>query len=274
MPQPSHKDPFETASRLLEEGRSAEARRSALAAARATRDAALRADLTLLASDAAWIEGDGAGAERILRELLRDDPGFGPAWGCLALVLFRTMRFEEARAAVHAALADEDTSAEAHLVRGLLLERTGNHAGADACFARAAELDPDRHPQPIRLTREQFDHEVQEAVALLPPDFRKHLDHVPLLVDDVPSDAVLEGAGEVADPELLGLFEGQSLADPVSDLGGSVPQVPRIHLFQRNLERFAADEEELVEQIRITLFHELGHYLGFDEEGLDALGLG
>jgi predicted Zn-dependent protease with MMP-like domain len=47
-----------------------------------------------------------------------------------------------------------------------------------------------------------------------------------------------------------------------------------IHLFQRNLERIARDEEELVEEIRITLFHEIGHRLGFDEEGVDALGLG
>lgn len=274
MPQPSHEDPFETASRLLEAGHSAEARRAALAAARATRDVALRGDLMLLASDAAWLEGDAVVAEGILRELLRDDPGFGPAWGCLALVLFRTMRFGEARAAAHAALAGDGMSAEAHLVHGLLLERAGDHAGADACFAQAAEIDPDRHPLPVRFTREQFDREVQQAVALLPHDFREHLEHVPLLVEDVPSDAVLEGAGEVADPELLGLFEGRSLADPVADLGGSVPQLPRIHLFQRNLERFAASEEELVEQIRITLFHELGHYLGFDEDGLDALGLG
>lgn len=274
MVQSSREDPFEGASRLLEAGRHAEARRAALVAARTTRDEGLRTDLMLLASDAAWIEGDADGAERILRDLLREAPDCAPAWGCLALLLFRTRRFEEARAAVHAALGGGDASAEAHVANGLLLERAGDHAAADACFARAAELDPDRHPLPIRLTRDQFDREVQQAVALLPHEFRQHLDHVPLLVEDLPSEAVLEGVDEVADPELLGLFEGPSLADPDSDLGGSVPQVPRIRLFQRNLERFAASEDELVEQIRITLFHELGHYLGFDEEGLDALGLG
>jgi predicted Zn-dependent protease with MMP-like domain len=274
MVQPQREDPFEGVSRLLDEGRHAEARRAALAAARATGDAALRTDLMLLAADAAWFEGDAVGAEQVLRHVVRDDPECAPAWGCLALLLFRMRRFEEAWVAVHAALGGDGTSAEAHVAQGLLLERRGDHAGADVCFTRAAELDPDRHPLPIRLTREQFDREVQQAVAMLPQEFRRHLEHVPLLVEDVPSDAVLEGVDEVADPELLGLFEGPSLADPDSDLGGSVPQVPRIRLFQRNLERFATSEDELVEQIRITIFHELGHYLGFDEEGLDALGLG
>lgn len=274
MVQSSREDPYEGVCRLLDEGRHAEARRVALVASRSCPDRALRTDLLLLAADAAWLEGDAAGAEHVLRDVLRDDPDCAPAWGCLALTLFRTLRFEAARAAVHAALGGSGESAEAHVAQGLLHERAGEHAAADASFARAAELDPDRHPQPIRLTREQFDREVQEAVALLPDQFRRHLDDVPLILEDVPSDAVLEGVAEVADPELLGLFEGPSLADPGSDLGGSLPQLPRIRLFQRNLERFAVTEDELVEQIRITLFHELGHYLGFDEEGLDALGLG
>ena len=42
---------------------------------------------------------------------------------------------------------------------------------------------------------------------------------------------------------------------------------------QRNLERMSATRAELDEQIRITLYHELGHYLGFEEEDMDDLGL-
>ncbi|MEY4673546.1 MAG: hypothetical protein RL148_1330 [Planctomycetota bacterium] len=270
---PAAPDPFASASASFTEGRYAEARRLAVAAAERAEDDGLRVDLLLLASDAAWYEGDAGSSEWILRGILKDDPDCSPAWGCLALLLFRTLRFEEARAASHAALGGDDPSAEAHVAHGLLLERAGDQAGADESLARAAAMDPDRHPAPIRLTRDQFDREVRQAVAMLPTEFRRHLDHVPIVVQDLPSDALLEQGGEVADPELLGLFEGPSLADPGSDLGGSVPQVPRIHLFQRNLERFAVDEEELVEQVRITLFHELGHYLGFDEEGLDAIGL-
>jgi predicted Zn-dependent protease with MMP-like domain len=46
-----------------------------------------------------------------------------------------------------------------------------------------------------------------------------------------------------------------------------------IALFQRNLERMARDQDELVEEIRVTLLHEVGHFLGLDEDGLRDLGL-
>ena len=47
-----------------------------------------------------------------------------------------------------------------------------------------------------------------------------------------------------------------------------------IYLFQRNLERIARDREDLIEQITITLHHELGHYLGLDEDEVEDMGLG
>ena len=47
-----------------------------------------------------------------------------------------------------------------------------------------------------------------------------------------------------------------------------------IYLFQRNLERFADDEEHLREEIRTTLFHEIAHLLGWDEDEVEAMGLG
>ena len=47
-----------------------------------------------------------------------------------------------------------------------------------------------------------------------------------------------------------------------------------IYLYQRNLERSVRDEAELREEIRVTLYHEIGHLLGFDEHGVEDLGLG
>ena len=70
----------------------------------------------------------------------------------------------------------------------------------------------------------------------------------------------------------MGLFLGSTLHELAEDVSGELP--PTIYLFQRNLERSCRDEVELREQIRITLFHELGHLLGLDEDEVDAMGLG
>jgi predicted Zn-dependent protease with MMP-like domain len=71
--------------------------------------------------------------------------------------------------------------------------------------------------------------------------------------------------------DTLGLFTGTGL-DQIGQSGAPVDQPPRIMLFQRNLERFSAMAGELREQITVTLYHELGHYLGMDEEDLDGAG--
>ena len=72
--------------------------------------------------------------------------------------------------------------------------------------------------------------------------------------------------------DLLGLFVGTPLVDRSIENTGEMP--PTVFLFQRNLERAARDEAELEREIRITLFHELGHALGFDEDGVEEMGLG
>jgi len=71
--------------------------------------------------------------------------------------------------------------------------------------------------------------------------------------------------------ETLGLFTGTPL-DRQGETGSPVDLPPRILLFQRNLERFSALAGDLQEQITVTLYHELGHYLGMDEESLDDAG--
>jgi predicted Zn-dependent protease with MMP-like domain len=70
-------------------------------------------------------------------------------------------------------------------------------------------------------------------------------------------------------PDLLGLFVGIPLTErSVSDLA----DLSSITLFTRNLERSCSDGAELVEEIRVTLLHEIGHYLGMTEEELEEAG--
>lgn len=144
---------------------------------------------------------------------------------------------------------------------------------ADALHAEAFELAPGEHPLPARLTDEQFDAVVEEACAGLPDEFRGALEAVPIVIEPMPPiDLVVEGDPLEVPPDLLGLFVGASqLETSDEDPEG---HVARIYLFQRNIERTCADADETREQVRVTLLHELGHYLGFDEHGVEGLGLG
>jgi len=203
-------------------------------------------------------------------ELDPDDPEFRVE---LAVALYHACRFEEARLQARAALAADESFADAHEIAAVLSEREGRFEEAERGFARAAALDPERCPAPRRLSREEFESEIVAAGERLSAEFRKHLSDVVVTVEDLPSDDVLLDDDPPLDPELCGLFVGTPLGERSAfSPGGELP--PRILLFQRNLERFFPDPEELREEIAVTLHHELGHYLGLDEEELEAIDLG
>ncbi len=232
-----------------------------------------RLDLLYLAGDALLALGRPVEAEARFRAVLALDEHCATTRCWLAMALYRQCRFDEAGIESERALAGAEIATDAHVVRGLLLERAGDVAGADACFVEAARLDPERFHRPVRLSRAEFDREVRRAARRLPRQFRKQLERLPVIVQDLPADELLRGTDEALDPDLLGLFDGTPLP-ATSTMDGSDLRPSYIYLFQRNLERFARDRDELVEQISITLYHELGHYLGLEEEDLDDLGLG
>jgi len=218
-------------------------------------------DLGRAADAVAWL--------RRAVELDPDDPEFRVE---LAVALYRSCRFDDARVEARAALDADESFADAHEIAAVLAEREGRFEEADRGFARAAELDAERCPAPRRLSREEFEREIVAAGERLSPEFRKHLSDVVVTVEDLPSDDILLADEPAFDPELCGLFVGVPLSERSSfSPGGELP--PRVLVFQRNLERFFPDPEELREQIAVTLHHELGHYLGLDEEELDAIDL-
>ncbi|MCU0863983.1 MAG: metallopeptidase family protein [Planctomycetes bacterium] len=230
-------------------------------------------DLTFLLGDTYLGLGRAADAEQQFRAVLEHDPDC-PASRCwLAMALFLQWRFDEAEVAVAAARELPDAIVDATVIHAMLLERRGLFDDAEPFFLRAAAAAPDKYPPPVRMSRAEFDRELRKAMRQLPKQFRQAFDRVPVVVQDVPEARLAEGADrdEVA-PDILGLFDGIPLPE-TSEFDG-VPLRPNtIYLFQRNLERAAKDRADLVEQIRITLYHELGHYLGFEEEDMDDLGL-
>jgi predicted Zn-dependent protease with MMP-like domain len=154
----------------------------------------------------------------------------------------------------------------------LCAELLGELERADALLAEATEQDPELWPAPPRLSESEFEAVLDEAVAQLPPEFRSALSETQILVEAVPDRSLiqLDDPGPTP-PDMLGLFVGPSQLDRSHEDALELP--PSIHLFQRNLERASLDREELIEETRITLYHEIGHMLGFDEEGVEEMGL-
>ena len=72
------------------------------------------------------------------------------------------------------------------------------------------------------------------------------------------------------DPELLGLYEGVALTDRTSDYGGVLPD--RITLYREALVEMCADEDELRDEVAVTVVHEIAHHFGIDDATLHRLG--
>lgn len=118
----------------------------------------------------------------------------------------------------------------------------------------------------ITLSRERFQKLVAEAIDGLPRSFREKIENVAVLVEDFPSAEIVEDMGLRSPWELFGLYHGIPLDKRGSYYGNIPPDV--ILIFQKPLERWAGTEDEIRDEVRSTVIHEVGHYFGFDEAGL------
>ena len=108
--------------------------------------------------------------------------------------------------------------------------------------------------------------EVEATLADLPVPLQEQARKLPVTFERRPSPALV--ADGIA-PDTLGLFNGPDYAEQEH-----VPMPPQIVLFLENLWDFAErDEEYFLDEVNTTLLHELGHYLGLDEDGLIDRGL-
>jgi len=108
--------------------------------------------------------------------------------------------------------------------------------------------------------------EVEATLAALPAPLREQAQKLPVTFERRPNHA-LQADG--IEPDTLGLFVGPEFAEEEA-----VPMPPQIILFLENLWDFAEGDEEMFrDEIHTTCLHELGHYLGLDEDGLTERGL-
>jgi predicted Zn-dependent protease with MMP-like domain len=127
----------------------------------------------------------------------------------------------------------------------------------------------------VAISPEEFKTELAAAVAALPADMRRDLSGVPVQMEDVPALADLTANDPPLSPQILGLFRGPPLQEPceAGPDGGVEDPCRSVVLYRRNLARAVKTREELVEQIRVTLLHEVGHLRGEDDGELAARGL-
>ncbi len=110
--------------------------------------------------------------------------------------------------------------------------------------------------------------EVEKLRRQLPAAMAARAAEVPVVMLPRPTRAMVRDGVE---PDLLGLFVGPNLAEGVES-GDPLP--PEILLFLENLRDYAeGDEEVFREEVRVTYYHELGHYLGLEEGELEDRGL-
>lgn len=190
-----------------------------------------------------------------------------------AVALFELCRFGEAKAAFVTQLEDPERKAHAHYHLGLLLEREGKQAEADAHFAKARAAAPEDFPAQVLLSSEEFAFELKKAVNGLPPDMRGDLAGVPVEAEDLPKNDDLTSGEPPLSPTILGLFRGPPLKEACEADAGKGGLCRSVAIYRKNLARAVKTREELIEQIRVTLLHEIGHLRGEDDFELAARGL-
>ena len=189
-----------------------------------------------------------------------------------AVALFELCRFAEAEKDLQklAAKAPDDAWAQHYL--GLAAERRGDGREAKRRFERARKLDPEEFPAPVTLTEEEFDRAVADAMEKLPAHVKPYLGNTTISVEGLPDEEDLTSSDPPLSPCILGVFRGTPIGE--RSVTSSADHFPAaIVLYQKNLERFARTRAELIEQIGITLLHEVGHLVGLDEEDLWERGL-
>ncbi len=120
----------------------------------------------------------------------------------------------------------------------------------------------------IHITDDQFSDFIDQALASLPGEHVKNIQNVAILVQEDPTLEQRQQLQLRNDQTLFGLYEGV----PLSQRQGNQPLFPdRITLFKGPLSEGVGFEGELLERIRHTLWHEIGHYYGLDHKRIHEL---
>ncbi|HWV26038.1 MAG TPA: metallopeptidase family protein [Aeromicrobium sp.] len=113
----------------------------------------------------------------------------------------------------------------------------------------------------VEIDEERFAELVEQALADVPEELAALMENVVLFIeDDAPAD----------DPDLLGLYDGTPLTERDSSYAGVLPD--RIFVYRNPTLAICETEADVVEEVRITVVHEIAHHFGIDDDRLHQLG--
>jgi predicted Zn-dependent protease with MMP-like domain len=122
----------------------------------------------------------------------------------------------------------------------------------------------------MRLSDEQFDEVVQQALDSIPTAFNEYLQDIAIDIEDTP-DPQIRRELKLRDPRtLLGLYRGTPLNRRHVQAPFRYPE--RVVIYKANIERICRSRDEMIDQVRRTVLHEVGHHFGLDENQLRDLG--
>jgi predicted Zn-dependent protease with MMP-like domain len=116
---------------------------------------------------------------------------------------------------------------------------------------------------PVEMSSERFEELVADALDEVPQELLDLMDNVVILVVDDPPEH---------EPNLLGVYEGYSLTERGWNYTGVLPD--RILIFRNPILGICVDEDDVVEEVAVTVVHEIAHHFGIDDARLHALGWG
>lgn len=119
------------------------------------------------------------------------------------------------------------------------------------------------------MTREEFENIVSEGFNDLPQTIRQKMDNVALVIEDYPSSAQMQKGGTKRGMLLLGFYEGVPRTKRGAGYNLVLPD--KITIFQKTIEMVARSEEQIKSVVKETVWHEIAHHFGFDEESVRKL---
>jgi predicted Zn-dependent protease with MMP-like domain len=119
-------------------------------------------------------------------------------------------------------------------------------------------------------TLAEIDAMAREALASLPDELKQFTTDVVLQIDEFPSDEVCDEMELETPFDILGLYQGISLADKRTEASGTLPDM--VFLYRRPiLDYWCESGEDLAHVVRHVVIHEIGHHFGFSDETMEAI---